>query len=216
MAAPTANQNQESPSQRARLERLRQPAIAIPAPGLLADQIDEVCDDLNRMQLTAVTARDDEEMAWLVLCDRGWPRDVSVEGLDVTPAYAWIAAWGEFTSLPVEIATAQDRTKQRWIEERLEACEAPLPHLLPDGLWLVVGPLDATGRATLAYVLRALAALLDARSHCAAAATRREELFGRFTLFRNQARQLGVRAPLAPLDARAWRAAATALRSIRE
>jgi hypothetical protein len=216
VAVPSADPDHQSPSQRARLQRLRQPANAIPTATQLADRIDEACDDVDRVQLTAITARDEEAMAWLVLCDRGWPREVGVEDIDLTAAYAWLSAWGELTSLPVTITTPQDRTKLRWIETQLDAAEAPLQEAMPAGLWQVVGALDATGRATLSYVLNALAALVDARAHCSAAASRRDELFARFAVHRTQSRKFGVRAPLAPLDVRSWRAAAGALRAIRE
>jgi hypothetical protein len=211
-----ADQNSQSPTQRARLARLRQPASAVPLARQLAEKIDEACDDVDRAQLTAITARDDEAMAWLILCDRGWPRDASVEGIDLTAAYAWLSAWGELTSLPVTISAPQDRTKLRWIESQLDVAEAQLRNVMPAGLWLVIGPLDATGRATLSYVLNALAALVHARHHCTTAANSRDELFASFAAYRSQSRKLGVRAPLAPLDVRAWRATAAALRAIPE
>lgn len=216
MALPSADPNQLSPSQRARLERLRQPTASPAASTRLADRINAALDDVDRVQNAAFTAQEDEAMAWLVLCDRGWPRDVNVDGLDMEQPYEWIAAWSEMTSLPMEIATPKDRTKLRWIETRLQACESRMRSILPAALWEIVGPLDPTGRATLSYVLRSLVTLTDARFHYAAAITRRDELLERFTLFRHESRRLGVRAPLAAFDVRAWRAAAAAIRVIED
>ena len=213
---PLSDNDELSPSQKARLERLREPSPASARTIRLADGIDESCDDVERVQLTSVTARDDEEMAWLMLCDRGWPRDRSAEGLDLTPAFAWLAAWSELVAMPVEIASPLDKSKLRWIEDRLTQCEQPLLAVLPPDVQRVVGPLDRTGRATLAWVLQALVIMVETRSHSAALAARREELVERFGVFRQQARKLGVRAPLAALDVRAWRAASATVRAIRD
>ncbi len=213
---PTSDHDQLSPTQQARLERLREPSSIIALNIRLADRIDEACDDVERVQLTAVTASDDEDMAWLLLCDRGWPRDRSVEGFDLTPSFAWLAAWSELVSLPVEIATPLDKSKLRWIEEKLTQCEQPLMVALPPDVQRVVGALDRTGRATLAWVLQALVIMVETRAHSAALRSRRDELIERFTMFRQQARQHGVRAPLAALDVRAWRAMSAAVRAIRD
>lgn len=214
-AHPT-DQGEISPSQQARLDRLREPASIVAISARLADQIEAACDDVERVQLLSVTARDDEEMAWLTLCDRGWPHDAAVDALDLTPAFAWQAAWSELVSLPPEITSPLDRSKLRWIEERLTQCEAPLQLVLPGAVWLVVGPLDQTGRATLAFVLQAFITFVDARTHTSAAESRSKDLVERFTVYRQQARKLSVRAPLAALDVRAWRATALAVRAIRE
>ena len=205
-----------SPSQQARLERLREPAAPVASSARLADQIEEACDDVERVQFMAISALDDEAMAWLLLCDRGWPNDCPVDGFDLTPAFAWLAAWSELVSLPVEITTPLDRSKLRWIEERLTACEQPLASRLPQALRQVIGVMDSTGRATLACVLQALVALMEARTHTTSAAARRDELIARLAVCRRQARELGIRAPLAPLDVRAWRATAGSVRTIRD
>ena len=216
VTADSASQGELSPSQQARLERLREPTSTGAFSARLADQIEAACDDVERVQLLSVTARDDEEMAWLTLCDRGWPHDGVVEAIDLTPALAWLAVWSELVSLPPEITSPLDRSKLRWIEERLTQCEAPLQAVLPGAVWLVVGPLDQTGRATLAFVLHALIAYVDARTHTSAAESRNKDLVERFAVYRQQARKLSVRAPLATIDVRAWRAAALAVRAIHE
>jgi hypothetical protein len=213
---PTTQHDPLSPSQRARLERLREPATPVAPKARLAEQIEAVCDDVERVQFLAISALDDEAMSWLLLCDRGWPRECPVDGFDLTPAFAWLAAWSELVSLPVEISTPLDKSKLRWIEERLTACEQPLVARLPEGLRQVIGAMDQTGRATLACVLQALVGLIDARSYTAAAASRRDELGARLAVLRREARELGIRAPLAPLDVRAWRATAAAVRTIRD
>jgi hypothetical protein len=216
VAGPSSEQDQLSPSQRARLERLRQPAGSLASATMLADQINSACDEVEYAHAAESAAREDAELAWLVLCDRGWPREVGIESLDSTQAFAWLAVWAELTSLPVEVTTPQDRSKLKWIEERLATCEAPLQRSLPAALWGVVGPLDSTGRATLAFALLALAALIDARAVCAAATSRRDELIEDFRVFRQRSRKLGVRAPLAPTDVRAWRATAAAIRAVKD
>jgi hypothetical protein len=216
VTAASANPGEHSPSQQARLDRLREPSSTTALSTRLADQIAAACDDIDRVQLLSVTARDDKEMAWLTLCDRGWPHDGVVEALDLTPSFAWLAAWSEFVSLPPEITSPLDRSKLRWIEERLTQCEAPLQIVLPAAVWLVVGPLDRTGRATLACMLQSLIVFVNAQTHFSAAESRRHDLLERFALYRQQARKLGVRAPLAALDVRAWRATALAVRAIRE
>ena len=216
VTAGSANTGEHSPSQKARLARLRGPAARVPLGARLANEIEDVCDDVERVQLLAVTARDDEAVAWLMLVDRGWPAECGVEDFELTPVFAWLAAWSELVSLPVAITTTHDKSKLRWIEERLTQCEAPLETVLPGGLRQLIGPLDQTGRATLAYVLQSLAVLAETRTHAASAAERLQALLGRFAVFRQQARTLGVRAPLAPLDLRAWRATADTVRAIRD
>ena len=205
-----------SPSQQARLDRLREPASSAAFSTRLADEIDQVCDAVERAQLTAAAARDDAEMAWLVVCDRGWPRDCVAIGLDLTATFAWLAAWSELVSLPVQIATQLDKSKLRWIEERLTLCERPLRSSLPEGLWHVIGAFDQTGRATLAYVLQALVTLTETHAQATSAVVSRDQLVERLSFFRQQARKLGLRAPLSPLDLRAWRATAISVRAIRD
>lgn len=212
MALESTEQLPLTPSQQERLERLRMPPATVPATIRLADQIDEACDVVDRDLVRAAMARHDEESAWAVLCDRGWPDDVSLDGIDLTDGYGWLAAWSEFTSLPLEVTSPQDRKKLAWILERLAVCEAPMKQTLPVGLWRVVGVLDGMGRATLSCALHALVACVEARTLHATAVARRDELFERFALFRHQARALGVRTPLAPQDVRAWRATALVIR----
>ncbi len=214
MALESTEQLPLTPSQQERLERLRMPPATVPATIRLADQIDEACDVVDRDLVRVAMARHDEAAAWAVLCDRGWPDDVRLDGIDLTEGFGWLAAWSEFTSLPLEVTTPQDRKKLAWILERLALCEAPLKQTLPVGLWQVVGVLDAMGRATLSCALHALVACVEARTLHATAVARREELFERFALLRHQARSLGVRAPIAPQDVRAWRATAVVIRGM--
>jgi hypothetical protein len=180
----------------------------------LAAQLDAMCDDGERELREAVAARDDQQIAWLVLCDRGWPRTATKQPPDLSQSYAWLETWSEQVALPVRITTARDMVKLRHVRRRLERCESDLKRELPHGLWRIVEPLDDTGRSTLAYVLHALLAWCDACARCDTAARAKERLAIRFSLFAQHVRALGLMLPAARLDLEGWRGVAVAARLV--
>jgi hypothetical protein len=212
--APLSDPNPFPAPQRERLERLRQPTSSVAPAIRLADQIDAACDATDRVRMRAAMARHAQDTAWDELCQRGWPDDLAIDEIDVTAVYAWIAVWTEFTSLPVAIESPRDLSRLQWIENRLTECELPLQRNLPPRVWLVVGRLDPTGRATLSYLLSGVVALLNARKEARECDQGRDDVLSRYSVFRHEARVFGVRAPLSPHDVRAWRGTARALRLV--
>jgi hypothetical protein len=179
----------------------------------LVTQLDAICDEGESELREAVAARDEQQIAWLVLCDRGWPRTARVPQLDLSLTHAWLDTWSDQVALPVRITSARDMVKLRQVRRRLERCECSLRNDLPVELWRIVDPLDDTGRATLAYVLHALLAWVDACTRCDIASRAKERLAVRFSLFAPHFRALDLEPPLAPLDVAGWRALASAARS---
>jgi hypothetical protein len=201
-----------SPEGSARGDRLRDLAARAERADRVASQLDSVCDDGERELREAVSARDDQQIAWLVLCDRGWPRAATQYPTGQALTQAWLDTWGEQVALPVRITSARDMVKLRQVRRRLERCELALRRDLPAGLWQIVDPLDDTGRATLAYVLHALHIWVDACVRCDSAAKAKERLAMRLGLFANHAAALGLVPPAAPLDVEGWRSLASAAR----
>ena len=179
----------------------------------LAAQLEVLCDEGDAALSEAVAARDEQQIAWLILCDRGWPRTSKVLRTDVSLTHGWLDTWSDHVALPVRISTARDMVKLRQVRRRLERCELSLRSDLPAELWRIVDPLDDTGRATLAYVLHALLAWVDACTRCDISTSAKERLAGRFSLFAPHIRALSLDPPLAPLDVSSWRALAAAARS---
>ena len=213
---PTTDHDALSPSQKARLERLREPAGSLPLPVRLAGQIDDACEELTRVLSAAADVKEFRDLAWLELCNRGWPVDAPIEGRDLTRAFEWFAVWNEMATLPVTIDSALDKKKLDWLMARLRECEGPPHPKLPEEVWILISPLTDTGRATLAFLMQAVVALEAATREAASVEVRKAAVVERFGIYRREARTLGIRAPLAPLDLRAWRAAATAVRLVTE
>lgn len=180
----------------------------------LAAQLDAMCDDGERELREAVAARDDQQIAWLVLCDRGWPRGASRQPADLSLSHAWLEAWSEQVALPVRITSARDVVKLRQVRRRLERCESDLRRELPQGLWRIIEPLDDTGRSTLAYALHAVLAWCDACSRCDGASRAKSRLAIRFSLVAQHVKALGLTPPAARLDLESWRAVAAAARHL--
>ena len=178
----------------------------------LATQLDGICDDGERELREAVAARDDQRIAWLVLCDRGWPRTATQHPPDQSLTHCWLDTWAEQVALPVRITSARDMVKLRQVRRRLERCESDLRRELPVDLWQIIDPLDDTGRATLAYVLHALNVWVDACLRCVNAAKAKERLAIRFGLLSHHGVALGLVPPAAPLDVEGWRALALSAR----
>ena len=206
---PLISSTSVSPDGTARSDRQRDLAARAERAERVATQLDGICDDAERELREAVAARDDQQIAWLVLCDRGWPRTATQPPPNQSMTHAWLDTWGAQVALPVRITSARDMVKLRQVRRRLERCEGDLRRELPIDLWQIVDPLDDTGRATLAYVLHALNAWVDACQRCGNAAKAKERLATRFGLFAHHAGALGLIPPAAPLDVQGWRALAS-------
>lgn len=209
---PMTDRDALSPSQKARLDRLREPVGSVLVPVRLADRIDEACEELTRVASAEAEARELVNAAWRALCERGWPTDARIEGRDLTRAFEWFAAWNELATLPVTIVSARDQKKHDWLMARLRECEGPPHPKLPEEVWILIAPLDQTGRATFAYLMQAVVAWEAVQRNAAAVEQRKGTVVERLAVQRREALKLGIRAPLAPLDVRAWRATAQALR----
>ena len=185
-------------------------------PVRLAAQIDDACEELTRVLAAVADVTHAVDAAWNTVRDRGWPADAQIEGRDLTRAIEWFAVWNEMATLPVTIENARDQKKLDWLVSRLRECEGPPHPKLPEEVWILISPLDQTGRATLAFLMQALMAWEAARRDAAAVELRKAVVVERFALYRREAQKLGIRAPLAPLDLRAWRATAQAVRLVRD
>lgn len=205
------------------------PLVAHPSPELLrqqgegghdaerlAHEITGVCDHAEQHLQFAVRARQDQQVAWLVLCDRGWPLDASANGVDATRTAQWLAAWRDMVALPVKVWKPTDMLRLKQVRNRLTQSEQQLRTVLPAALWELVDPLDDTGRATLAFVLQALDIWQDANTRCLAATRIKEALVQRFGEFGAQARTMSLEPPTAPLDLDGWRTLAVDARLIAE
>lgn len=205
------------------------PLVAFPSPELLrqqgeraygaerlAHEISDVCEHAEQHLQFAVRARQDQQVAWMVLCERGWPLDASADGVNFPLIAQFLRAWGDLVALPVRMWKPTDLLKMTQVRKRLAQTEQQLRTVLPAALWEVVDPLDDTGRATLAYVLQALDVWHDANTRCLAAARIKEALIQRFGEFAAQADALALTAPDAPLDLDGWRALAADARLLAE
>lgn len=208
-AAPFSPQSHLSP-----IDRIRDEGKRAERAARLAQQLDKVCVEAESSLVTAVAARHEQQLAWLVLCDRGWPTTQRVEGFDILLVREWLSNWGEMVALPVRILSPRDMVRIRRIRRRLERCESALRPTLPETVWQIVDPLDETGRATLACVLQALVTWLEASARCDASSRQKERLAVWLSLFTHQVRSLGLHAPAAPLDLTAWRVVADEARAL--
>jgi hypothetical protein len=180
----------------------------------LAGQLDGVLDDAESALGQAVAARDALQLAWLHLCDRGWPSDPLAVPGDCSLVWQWLASWSELVALPVRVVLPRDLVRLRRIRRRLEQCESSLRAVLPAAVWRLVDPLDETGRSTLAFILLGLEAWLDAKARCAEALVQRERMAVFLSRLSQQARALDLAVPVATLDLAAWRDVAAAARSL--
>lgn len=175
------------------------------AAALFARAVRELCSGADRDLSSAVDARQEQQLAWLVLCDRGWPSDRKLEEHVLPAVHGWLAVWKEFCAMPVKADGIIDRFRLRGLQQRLEKAEVVLRPSIPAELWRLVSPLDATGRSTLAYALQAVTGLEAANTRFAAALSQKELLSDRFASMGVQARELGLTPPAALLDVDAWR-----------
>ncbi len=203
-----------SRSQGPRLDRLREVSDRAEIAGRVASTLEFCCADSEHDLAVAQERLDAESLAWLVLCDRGWPSDTRPAPEALEAAREWMASWSELVNLPVVAHGSGDASRHREIRLSLFLCEWKLRPSLPDAVWNVVGPLNPTGQATLACVLQALAAWVDANSKALAAAQRTVQLRERFDRVSRELPALGIPVPANPLDLRSWRSVASQARAI--
>ena len=180
----------------------------------LADVIDTMCADGEDVLRVSVAARDEQQVAWLVLCHTGWPNTTLTSPIDPRLTAAWLEAWSEYVDMPVLLASAREMARQRQILRRLQRCEASLRPELPQPVIDIVDPLDDTGRSTLAFVLRALQRWVQASARYDASAQLKQSLRTCAALLQRQAAQLGLSAPIAPLDLPDWQRVACDVRAL--
>jgi hypothetical protein len=154
-----------------------------------------------------------EAIAWLVLCDRGWPNDVRADSRTLGSAREWMAAWSEYVALPPKLTASRDAALSREIRGMLETAERTLKDSLPAPVWALVDPLDATGRATLASLLQSLATWSVAHSLALIVAERTVHVRERFERLTREAQALGLSTPPDPLDVGMWRVLAAQVRT---
>lgn len=175
-----------------------------------ARQLVATCDECEGGLAAAVQVRQEQEMAWLVLCDRGWPAHQMVPQPAIPVVAEWLACWDDFVKLPPKVEGIRDRFRLRGVLSRFEKVEGTLKPMLPAEVWRLVLPLDATGRATFSFILQGIQALEVIRLRAAESRKLRAQLIARFNTFREPAQALGLQPPEAPLDTAAWRAIAAA------
>jgi len=170
----------------------------------LASAVRESCDAAEERFAAAIAARDDQQMAWLVLCDRGWPSTETMPPRTIAPVRAWLLHWTTFVALPVKIGLT-DTLRLRSVQQRLAEAEKALRPALPPALWRLVDPLDDTGRATLAHALHAIVRLDETTQRAEAATQEKAALRERLAMLRYEAAALMLDVPEALLDLAAWR-----------
>ncbi len=203
-------------SQGPRLERLREVSDRAELAGRVASTLEFCCADSEFDLAAAQEVLDAESLAWLVLCDRGWPSTVRPAPASLTAAREWMASWSELVNLPAaaEAEHPAGGGRHRDIRLTLFLCELKLRPALPDAVWAVVGPLNPTGQATLACLLQALASWVEANAKALAVAERTRHLRERFDRVSRELGAVGLQAPDNPLDIRMWRTVAAAARAI--
>ncbi|MDZ7630143.1 MAG: hypothetical protein U5K74_01990 [Gemmatimonadaceae bacterium] len=201
-----------SSSQGARLDRLRAQADFAASAFDFAAAVESCCAESEADLAQAKAALDAEGMAWIVLCDRGWPVEVRPDVSMLAAAREWMAAWGEFAALPLPPSGSPDEPRHRDLRLALFWCELTLWPALPRAVWDVVGPLNPTGQSTLAYLLQQLAVWLEANALALAAAQRTVSARERFERLRMDALSLGLTPPADSLDLLQWRALVTVVR----
>ena len=201
-------------AQGSRLERLRGGSDRTELAGRVASTLEFCCADSDLDLAAAQEALDAESLAWLVLCDRGWPSTERPAPASLAAAREWMASWSELVHLPLGADGVPDTRRHRDIRLTLFLCELKLRPALPDAVWAVVGPLNPTGQATLACLLQALATWVEANAKALAAAARTRHLRERFDRVSRELEAVGLQAPDNPLDIRMWRTVAAAARAI--
>ncbi len=193
---------------------MRDVSVRAEIAGRVASTLEFCCADSEHDLAAAQEQLDAEALAWLVLCDRGWPATVRPAPDSLAAAREWMAAWSELVSLPVAADGSAAHGRHRDIRLTLFLCELKLRPALPEEVWSLVGPLNPTGQATLACVLQALAVWVEANTKALSAAKRTLHLRERFDRVSRELDALGLHAPANPLDIRSWRSVAASARAI--
>lgn len=197
----------------ARVELAPGPVERLRGEPSVAQRIESICTVAERVLDDAAAARHDQQLAWIVLRDRGWPVERPKVGVGLKPVLGWLRSWSHFVSLPVRIDTAADLIRSQLISRHLDRWEMALLPVLPEPVRRLVTPLDRTGRATLSCLLQALEAWCLATSQCETLSKEKQRLAVTFAALAPEVRRLGLKVPLAPLDLGAWAAIAASARS---
>jgi hypothetical protein len=180
----------------------------------LAAQIDRACVETEDVLLASLAARDDQQMAWLVLCDRGWCPNHRRAPTDMWLVRGWLDVWSDFVALPLRVMRPTDRLRRRRCRRQLTRLERDLRAAIPASVWDIADPLDDTGRATLACALLALETWVEmtARADAIEAAKARQLAF--LTLLAELSSSLGLPSPEARFDLAEWHKVAEAARAL--
>lgn len=195
-----------------RLERLRGSSDRTVAALRFAEAVEECADEAAEELAQACRMLEEEAIAWLVLCDRGWPNGLRPAENLLPSARAWMAAWSEFVALPPRPSGTRESNDSREICRMLESEEKALRLVLPADVWSLVNPLDGTGRATLASLLQSIAVWSAAHVRALGAAQRTVHVRERFDRLSGELSGLGLLGPSDPLDVELWRAIAATAR----
>ena len=201
-------------SSRMLVEHLRDASSLACRAERLAAQIDRACVDTEEALTSSILARDAQQLAWLVLCDRGWCPTHRTAPHDAELVRRWLSTWAEFVMLPVRLRKLQDLVKFLLLRRALSRIERELREAIPLSVWYVVDPLDGTGRATLACALLALERWAAMRVCADAIERTKARQLAFLSLLAELALSLRLSVPEAPLDLDGWRAVAVAARDI--
>jgi hypothetical protein len=180
----------------------------------LAARIEDACRESEAVMEELVVARDREQLAWLILCDRGWPSTERAVPANLAAARHWMAIWADVVALPARMRTPGAVLRQVRLRRELATCEPGVALVLPAPAWELVTPLDAIGRATLACLLQALEVWVAAREFALGVERRKQRQVALLSLLAELAHSLGLHVPEAPLDLDGWRAVAGEARVI--
>ncbi len=180
----------------------------------LATQIDRACVDTEEALQASISARDAQQLAWLVLCDRGWCQTYRTAPHDAELVRRWLSLWAEFVMLPVRLRKLQDLVQFLLLRRKLSRIERELREAIPPSVWYIVDPLDGTGRATLACALQALEWWVEMRVCADTIERTKARQLAFLSLLSELALSLRLWVPEAPLDLDGWRAVAVAARDM--
>jgi hypothetical protein len=180
----------------------------------LAVEIAELSDEGEGRLLAAVEARQLEQERLAILLERGWPEQKRTDGIELPIVREWVAARAALLALPMRRFDPRVHFERRRIHRRLSESENHIMPQLPPDVQRVIGPLNDTGRSTLAYVLEGLVGYVRAEDIVDETNREKAELSTKLTELMDQVREHDIAPPEARLDLYGWRGVAGAAKRV--
>jgi hypothetical protein len=180
----------------------------------LATEIAQLSDEGEGRLRAAADARALEQERLSDLLERGWPEEKRPDGIELPVVRDWVQSRSELLKLPLRRWDPRVHFERRRINRRLSESETHILPRLPREVLNVIGPLNDTGRSTLAYVLEGLVGYVKAEEIVDETAREKQELSARLNTLVDQVREHDISPPEARLDLYGWRAVAGEARGI--